>query len=164
MESWRRIILREVRRAARVAIIGVGNITRGDDAAGVMVAQGLLSTVASREERALVVPAGEVPENYTGTVRAFGADLVVLIDAAGAGRRPGSIFIVDRAAIADDDVSTHRLPLTRIARYIEETMTCRVFILGLEPAFFEGVGLSPAVDRAVREIIALLDTALAAKP
>jgi hydrogenase 3 maturation protease len=162
MESWSRIIFRDVRRAARVAVVGVGNIARGDDAAGVLVAQGLLAALAPGEGRALVIAAGEVPENYTGTVRAFGPDLVVLIDSAGAGRRPGSIFIVDRAAIADDDVSTHRLPLTRIARYLEETMSCRVLILGLEPASFEGTGMSPAVGRAVRKIVALLDKALAA--
>lgn len=161
MESWRRIILRGVRRAARVVVVGVGNVARGDDAAGVLVAQGLLEGGAPAEGRALVIVAGEVPENCTGAVRAFDPDLVLIVDSAGAGRRPGSVFLVDPAAIADDDVSTHRLPLTRIARYLEETIPCRVILLGIEPSAFDGEGTSPAVARAVRKLIAVLGQALA---
>ncbi len=162
MGSWSRLVLREARRAARVAVVGVGNVGRGDDAAGVLVARGLLEDVALSEGRALVLAAGQAPENYTGVVRAFGPDLVVLVDSAGAGRRPGSVFLVDPAAIADDDVSTHRLPLARLARYLEETIGCRVLVLGIEPASFDASRVSPAVGRAVRKVVAVLAKALAA--
>jgi hydrogenase 3 maturation protease len=162
MESWRRVVSREVRGATRVAIVGVGNIARGDDAAGVLVARHMLDGSRPAAAKALVIAAGRAPENYTGVVRAFGPDLVVLVDSAGAGRRPGSVFLVDRAAIADDDVSTHGLPLARIARYIEETMPCRVLILGIEPSSFEGKGMSPAARRAVRNVVKALEQALTA--
>lgn len=162
MESWSRIIVREVRQAARVAVVGIGNVSRGDDAAGARVAGDMLAGKNPASAKALVIAAGQAPENYTGVVRAFGPDLVVLVDSAGAGRRPGSVFLVDRAAIADDDVSTHRLPLARIARHLEETMACRVLVLGIAPSSFDGTGMSPPVGRAVRKVVAVLEKALAA--
>jgi Ni,Fe-hydrogenase maturation factor len=53
------------------------------------------------------------------------------------------------------------VPLTRLARYIRETMDCRVLILGIEPSSFEeGAPVSPAVGRAVRRVVAVLRGAL----
>jgi len=163
MESWDRILEREVLRAGRVAVVGIGNVSRGDDAAGTLVARALLAGPAKPAETALVVPAGEAPENYTGLIRAFSPGLVVLVDCASGGRRPGDIFIVDPAAIAEEDVSTHRIPLSRLVRFIRETMECRVLVIGIEPSSIaEGRDVSPAVAAAVREAAAALRRALAA--
>jgi len=163
MESWRRVLLREVRRAARVAVVGIGNVDRGDDAAGSLVARDILAGPTSAPAKSLVIDAGQAPENFTGVVRAFRPDLVILVDSAASGRRAGAVFLVDRATLADDDVSTHRLPLARIARYLEETMDSRVLILGIEPASFDGTGMTPAVGRAVRKVAAAVEEAVAAR-
>jgi hydrogenase 3 maturation protease len=163
METWRSVLAREISRSTRVAIIGVGHIARGDDAAGTLAARLLLEHPARLPAKALVIEAGEAPENYTGPVRAFRPDLAVILDAARSGRRPGSVFLIDPAEIADEDVSTHRVPLTRLARYIRETMDCRVVIVGIEPANLEKgeeARLSPAVGRAVRAVGAALERAL----
>lgn len=153
---------REVRRARRVAVVGIGNPGRGDDAAGTLAARGLRKEKIAGVPKALIISADEVPENFTGVVRAFGPDLVVLVDTAAAGRRPGSIGLVDCAAVADDDASTHRQPLGRLVRYLEGTMDCRALVLGIEPAAFDRPGLSPAVGRAVRTVVAVLAKALSA--
>jgi len=163
MESWRRVLLREVRRAPRVAVVGIGNVDRGDDAAGSLVARDILAGPTSAPAKSLVIDAGRAPENFTGVVRAFRPDLVILVDSAASGRRAGAVFLVDRAELPDDDVSTHRLPLARIARYLEETMDSRVLILGIEPASFDGTGTTPAVGRAVRKVAAAVEEAVAAR-
>ena len=161
MDSWEQVLRRDIRRSARVAIIGVGNAARGDDAAGAFAARDLLGGRLPLPEKALVVDAGEVPENFTGVVRAFAPDLAVIVDSAAAGRPPGAVFLLDPSEVADEDVSTHRVPLTRLARYIRETMDCRVSILGIEPASFkEGAPVSPAVGRAVRRVVSALRSAL----
>lgn len=163
MESWEGILEREVLRAGRVAVVGIGNPARGDDAAGTLVARALLAGPAKLPENVLVIPAGELPENYTGPVRAFSPGLAVLVDCASGGRRPGDIFIVDPAAVAEEDVSTHRVPLSRLVRFIQETMECRVLVIGIEPSSIaEGRDVSPAVAAAVREASAALRRALAA--
>ncbi len=164
MESWERVLRQEIGRSARIAVIGVGNVARGDDAAGALAARGLLGGRGPLPEKALVIEAGDVPENFTGVVRAFAPDLAVIVDSAAAGRPPGAVFLVDVAEVADEDVSTHRLPLTRLARYIRETMGCKVSILGIEPlSFRDGAPMSPAVGRAVRRVVSVLRSAFDAR-
>ena len=142
-------------------VIGVGNAARGDDAAGALAARELLGGRPPLPENTLVIDTGEVPENFTGVVRAFAADFAVIVDSAAAGRPPGAVFLLDPDEIADEDISTHRLPLTRLARYLRETMDCRVSILGIEPLSFEpGTPMTPAVDRAVRLVVSALRSAL----
>ena len=155
---------REIRKAARVAVVGVGNLARGDDAAGTLAARTLLAGLGPPPAKTLVIAAEEAPENYTGVMRAFSPDLSLLVDCASAGRAPGTVFFIDPDRVSDDDVSTHRVPLSRLAHYIRETMECRVLILGIEPySFEEGAGLSPAVGRAVRKVVGILRKALDAK-
>jgi hydrogenase maturation protease len=115
----------------------------------------LLAGPAPLQAASLVVAAEEAPENFTGSIRAFGPDLAVLVDSARSGRPPGSIFLIDPADIAEEDVSTHRIPLTRLARYIRETMDCRVLLVGIEPGpphTKRSADLSPAVSLAVRTV------------
>ncbi len=164
MESWARVLRREVRQSARVAVIGVGNAGRGDDAAGALIARTLLAGRASPSKTALIIDAGDVPENFAGVVRVFKPDLAVIVDAARAGRTPGAVFLVDPAEVAEEDISTHRVPLSRLARYIRETMGSRVLILGIEPSSLEeGGAVVPAVSRAVKRVAAALRQALDSK-
>jgi hydrogenase maturation protease len=164
MEAWKRAICGEIRRSARVVVLGIGHTARGDDAAGNAAARLLLDGPAPLPAKALVVAAEEAPENFTGLIRAFGPDLTVILDAAQGGRTPGTIFLVEPAAIADDDLSTHKIPLIRLVRYIRETMAGRVLLLGIEPGTLEGEEegrMSPPVDQAVRAIARTLRRALA---
>jgi hydrogenase 3 maturation protease len=164
MESWDRVLRREVRQSARIAVLGVGNVSRGDDAAGALVAQALLAGRASPPKTALVLDAGDVPENFTGVIRVFKPDLVVIVDSARAGRPPGTVFLVDPADVAEEDISTHRVPLSRLARYVRETMGSRVLILGIEPSSLEeGSAVVPAVGRAVKRVARALRQALDAE-
>jgi hydrogenase 3 maturation protease len=161
MESWDRVLRREVRQSARIAVIGVGNVSRGDDAAGALVARALLAGRASPPKTSLVLDAGDVPENFTGVIRVFKPDLVVIVDSARAGRPPGTVFLVDPADVAEEDISTHRIPLSRLARYVRETMGSRVLILGIEPTSLEeGSAVVPAVGRAVKRVARALRQAL----
>jgi hydrogenase 3 maturation protease len=161
MEPWQHVLRQEIRRSSRVAIVGVGNVARGDDAAGALAARALLGGRSPLPEKARVIDAGEVPENFTGVVRAFAPDLAVIVDSAATGGPAGAVFLVDPAEVADEDVSTHRIPLTRLARYIRETMGCRVLILGIEPLSFEpGSPMTPAAGKAVRRVVSVLRRAL----
>lgn len=164
MGSWRKTLAREIGRSSRVAVLGIGNASRGDDAVGVMIARELLARPAGSGARTLVLAAEEAPENFTGAVRAFAPDLVLVLDAAPGEEPPGTISLIDPRRIADDDLSTHRIPLGRLVSYIEKTIGSRVRILGIEPASLEpGRGISPEASAAVSAVAEFLEKILAEK-
>lgn len=143
--------------ASRVVVCGIGNEMRGDDAAGVLCLRFLenRAKAAGPERRSVFfIDGGETPENRTSGIRSFSPDLVILVDAARGGGSPGDIFIVDQDAIADEEVSTHRISLALLVRYIEESIGARVLFIGIEPLSTEaGSPVSPAVQAAVRAAV-----------
>jgi hydrogenase 3 maturation protease len=156
--AWKARLARELGWPERLAVLGVGNVAKGDDGAGVRTAQALARLVRSeRTSRLKILIAHEAPENFTGAVRDFGPSHVVIVDAAGGGFPPGTVFLVDRSGILNEDVSTHRTPLTALADYLEETIGCRVIILGIEPeTLIPGGPLSAPVQRATEGSAAYL--------
>jgi len=156
--AWKRRLARALGRPEKLAVLGVGNVARGDDAAGVRVAEALTSLAGGgATPRFKVFVTDEAPENFTGPVREFAPTHVLIIDAVAAGFRPGAIFIVEPGAVPEEDVSTHRTPLSTLAGYLERTVGCRVVILGIEPAALApGAPLSPAARRAIERVAASL--------
>jgi hydrogenase 3 maturation protease len=157
-EAWKSRLARELGRPKRLAVMGVGNVAKGDDGAGVFCAAALARLTAGlASPRLKIIPAGEAPENFTGDVRKFGATHVVIVDVAAGGFPGGTVFLADPRRIRDDDASTHRLPLPLLAAYLEQTVGCRVILLGIEPKSFEpGAPLSAEVSRAAESAAAAL--------
>ena len=156
-DPWEERLGLALRGAKKIAVLGVGNPDQGDDGAGPRCADRLKRSLeAPAGARVLVINARDVPENHTGTIRRFGPDLTLIIDAAVGGHAPGTIFIVDHDKIADDGLSTHRVSLRYLARYLKETMGSDVLILGIQPETIDlGVGrtaLSGPVERSAKEI------------
>jgi hydrogenase maturation protease HycI len=161
-QDWKGRLEAECREARRIVFLGVGNPDKGDDGAGPLCVR-LLEEVlpAGVAERVLAIDGREVPESQTGPIRAFGPALTVIIDAAVGGHTPGTIFIVDRAAITDDEVSTHRISLLYLVRYLEESIGSRVLVVGVEPeTLAEGAPMTPAVARAVETLSEFLADSL----
>ena len=142
----------------RRLLIGVGNPGRGDDGAGRVVVQRL----AARNDCAfkLLEATGEA----TALMSAWtGSDDVVLVDACRGAGPAGSIH-----RFSPDDVervarlqhaSTHSLGVAAaigLARALG-TLPGRLVIYAIEARHScDGAGLSPEVDRAVDEVVALV--------
>jgi len=101
----------------------------------------------------LVVEAGLAPENFTGTLRRFQPDLVLLIDAAEMGLSPGRIACLDWREAGGWSASTHTLPLNMLSAFLVSELGCQVMVLGIQPANM-GMDqpLSQQVNLAVEEI------------
>lgn len=150
---------RERSTAVRVALVGIGQEMRGDDAAGVAVARAL-QPLAHR--RFLVLEGGNAPENITGVLRRFEPHLVVLVDAAQMDAAPGAVQWLPWQGVAGLSATTHTLPLTLLARYLAAQCGCEVVLLGIQPGQTELDGvLSPAVETAVADCAAVLRRTLA---
>jgi len=158
--DWEKTVAAAVSAATRIAVCGIGNDRRGDDAAGLLCLRKIQTNppekipVGAGGGRPVVfIEGGETPENETGRMRKFQPDLVLLIDAARGGRRPGEIFIVEKEMISDEDVSTHRISLSLLVRYLEESLGARVVFLGIEPG---SAAINGPVSAPVRTSVSLL--------
>jgi hydrogenase 3 maturation protease len=153
----------ELRAAGRIAVLGVGNASRGDDGAGVLAAATLKKRLGQKGRSRLSVFLGhETPENLTGEIRRFRPDLVLILDSAASGKRPGSVFLLGKKDMAVEDISSHRMPLALLVDYLEKSVGCRVKVIGLEPKSCRaGASLSAPVRLAAEKLALRLAAVLA---
>jgi hydrogenase 3 maturation protease len=157
--DWRSGISKELKKAKRLFVLGVGNRRKGDDAAGNLCLRLLRKQMArkSAPRELRVLDAGETPESATGLIRDFRPTHILIVDAAVGGHQPGTIFFIDKEKIGHEDVSTHRLPLFHLVRYLEESIGCRVILVGIEPQEAAwGKPVSATVRAAVTDLAAYL--------
>jgi len=134
----------------RVCLMGLGDPGRGDDGLGVRLAEEL-----DRLGVPDVVVAGTAPERCVGRVAEGAYDHLILLDAVDFGGAPGSAIWLGGDALASrcPQVSTHRLSLGLLARWVESCGKTRVWLLGVQPQSLKAAaGLSPAV-RATADIL-----------
>ncbi len=144
--------------ARPVVVLGVGSPLRCDDAAGLHVAAAL-----GREAfpNVTVIEAGPAPENFTSEIRRLHPAVLILVDCAQMGERPGSVRMIDAGEISSVSFGTHGLPLSVLADYVHTEVGCSVVVLGIEPQSIEpGEALSAAASRGVQEAVSLLREAL----
>jgi hydrogenase 3 maturation protease len=133
----------------RVAVIGMGNELNGDDAAGVMVARELKAEL-NENSAWLVIDAGLAPENFTGTLRRFKPDLIILVDAAQMHLLPGAIQCVDWRETGNFSASTHSLPPLVLSQYLTEELGCEILLVGIQAADTEaGSPISLPVQKTI---------------
>lgn len=131
--------------------MGVGQELRGDDAAGIAAARSLQSLSG---EDWLILDAGSAPENFTGSLRAFAPDLLILIDAAQMGHSPGTTRLFSMSDMENTSLTTHALSCHLFALFVERELRCDVRLLGIQPGQ-DGLGaaLSPSVRHSVAAIV-----------
>lgn len=142
----------------RVAVLGIGNEVNGDDAAGIAAVRALLPRLAG-QEHVLVLDTGAAPENYTGPVRRFRPDLIVLIDAAQMNEPPGTIRWLDWTETDGLSASTHTLPPFVLAKFLISDLHCDLGLVGIQPAsnqMTDPITLSPVVQAAIEEVVATI--------
>ena len=156
--SWQENLRTSLRRLQkpdhplRLAVLGVGHELYGDDAVGVWLA-GRLSKLASSTVNLISLQGGPAPENFTGTLRRFAPDLVLLVDAALMNLEPGQVGWLDWRDTTGFSASTHTLPLNILADYLTTGLGCEVALLGIQPAQTAvGAPLSPEVRKAAEHV------------
>ena len=148
--------LADSQETPRPAIVGIGNDLRCDDGAGALIARLLRERQRSMNGSRrlvydlLVIDAGQAPENITGDLRAFKPGLILFIDAADMGEAPGTVRWIAMDEIDGLSASTHRMPLSMLAQYLNLELGCDIVLLGLQPASLDmGEGLTLPVRAAV---------------
>lgn len=139
----------------RIAILGIGNPLRSDDAAGVLVARQLMKFRFIPDlDFIRVLEAGHAPENCTAELRCFAPEIVILIDAAQMDEGPGAVRWIDMEDLGGLSASTHSMPLSMLAKYLRLELDCDVKLLGIQPNSIEvGETMAAEVQQAVDEIV-----------
>jgi hydrogenase maturation protease HycI len=135
-----------------IAFIGVGNTLMGDDAAGVLLARRLAGLLP--KERFLVLEGGLAPENCVGKLREFCPNLVFLLDVVLGLGSAGTIHWLYHDKTDGFSASSHSLPLSILAAYLQAEYGCDVFVLAITAKSLEpDAALSQAVEKAADEIL-----------
>jgi hydrogenase maturation protease len=136
-------------RDRKVLFVGIGNLLRRDDGAGVFI-----STRIRESENVRVITAEASIENYIGKINSTEHDLLVLIDCADMKRPPGTWDLIPPEQVNDLTFNTHNISLKKLSGFFRK----EVLILAIQPesvAF--GENLSYIVLEACGQIIELIN-------
>lgn len=119
------------RLRGRIAIVGVGNIIRGDDGLGPKLIEVLKSRGLAK---AALFDCGTVPENYIFPILSAACDTIVLVDAADTREAPGSIGVFGIQDISGVSFSTHN-PSPRLFTDLLKTGNdnVNIFVVTVQP-------------------------------
>jgi len=132
-------------------VIGCGNAERGDDRAGLLVAE-RLRQLGFRAE-------AHFGDSLSLFEKWSAADRVVVVDAVMTGAPPGTVFAWDRELPHVPDglsVSSHGFDIAKALELAQalEKLPAHLRIYGIEGRQFElGSNLSPEVERAVEAVV-----------
>jgi hydrogenase 3 maturation protease len=136
-------------KASRVVLVGVGSGLRGDDAAGLLVAD----KVKSQKSKVKILVGGTAPENLTGEIKRLKPSHLVVVDSADFGAEPGAVEVVSYDKIGGHTFSTHSAPLKMMIDYLLADISFEPVVIGIQPRSLEfGAAVSPEVMAAVDEV------------
>jgi len=149
--------------AKRIAVVTIGSELRGDDAAGMLVAQGLEKKIksAGKKTNMRIFAGGTAPENLTGEIIRYKPDEIIIIDTVEMKKKPGSVVLLRPQDMGKGATfSTHTMPAKVLIDYLMNSIKgSRVTFIGIQPKTL-GFGKEPstAVRKAVMEISSALGT------
>jgi len=140
-------------RGSKTVIVGVGNVLKGDDAAGPLLCHELQKTGVCAQ----VIDAGTAPENYIQPIIKKTPQNLLFIDAMDFGAPPGTIRLFKPEQLSSFTYSTHILSPRILAEMVCRDVKADVYFIGVQPAQVKlGQPLSEQVSRAVRELSRLI--------
>jgi hydrogenase maturation protease len=114
-----------------IVFVGLGNMARGDDAAGLLFLRELRKRNEFRTSH--FIDAGTNPENYLQKILDFLPRLVVFIDAARCNRSFGEMFWIETADLDTAAISTHAFSIRMIEEYLKANSALQVKYFGIQP-------------------------------
>ncbi len=143
--------------ARRVAILGIGNDLRTDDGLGPFI----VNSLKTKHPDVFIENVGSVPEAFARPLAEFGAERVIMVDAADMRKPVGHVELVTKDRIGGIAISTHSMPLSFLMQYLEDSTNGKTILIGVQPQNIQfGEGLTPIVDKVARKLISTIDALL----
>jgi len=133
----------------KVVILGIGNVLRGDDGIGSLLADRLKGKVPWT-----VYDAAESPENYLGPVIKQRPDTIVLVDAVDFGGEPGEFRVLEATEIKTSNLfSTHNASIGLTINYLQTNLKADIITLIIQPCQITlGGDLSRPVEETLHKL------------
>lgn len=118
------------RIVGKVAIVGIGNIMRGDDGLGPK----FIDILKAKATKVSLFDCGTAPENYIFRILSTSCDTIALIDAADLGIAPGGVKVFDLDEISNVSFSAHN-PSPRLFTDLLKTgkENLNIFVVTVQP-------------------------------
>jgi len=153
MSDVQKLLTTALAGARKIAVLGCGSPLRGDDAAGFHIAERL----SGLHGNARAFCGSSAPENFTGEIKRFFPDTLLVIDAADIAQPPGTVAIIPPENVTGATFSTHMLPLKVMLEYLGRETGCRILLLGIQGASLEfSTEMTPVVAAAVDTVVSAL--------
>lgn len=118
----------------KTAVCGIGNRMRGDDAAGPLVIDELKKTLGKNKSKdILLLDCGEIPEGMIKRITNFRPGRIILVDTADLKEKPGAFREIDPKEIMDSVLSTHKMPLTMLIKFLRSRIDFTLVFIGIQP-------------------------------
>lgn len=143
------ILNKKTGNARRLAVLGAGSSLRADDGAGMYIVNRLMDIFPREDFPGLLFCPGETaPENFSGAIKNFCPDHILVFDAANVGKMPGEIVEIDRACIGGPTFCSHMLPLRLMLDYLAGETGAEITLIGIQ---YESLEFDRDMTQKIRE-------------
>jgi hydrogenase maturation protease len=133
----------------KILFVGIGNLLRQDDGAGVYI-----STRIRETDNIKVITAEVSIENYIGKINSTVHDTLVVIDCVDMNRTAGSFDLIPVEQVSDLTFNTHNISLKKLSGFFSNEL----LILAIQPETIAfGENLSYIVHEACDKIVELIN-------
>ena len=154
MPNLEKFLKNRLKDAKKVALLAIGSEFRGDDAAGLLVAEKVKTFLKHANRNFKIFIGATAPENLTGDIKRFNPSHILLIDSVDFKEKPGSIVVLSPRDIGDGvSFSTHKMPAKVLMHYFANSFECDPILIGIQPASIDfGKQISRDVVGATKEV------------
>lgn len=158
MVTLKAALTKLLHNAQKIALLGVGSKLRGDDAAGILVAEYLAKAAFTRKGKVSfkVFIGDTAPENLTGEIKKFKPSHLIVVDAAAVSKKSGQIKLIKPEQAGGVTFCTHQLPLKIMIDYLRQAIGCKVIIIGISPGRLDFLSECSSVVRKQAKYLARL--------
>jgi hydrogenase 3 maturation protease len=150
MPNLKTILKKKLKDAKKIAVLGIGSELRGDDVAGLLVAEELKKI---KNLKLKVFFGSTAPENLTGEIIKYKPTHIVIVDSTDTDQKAGSIILISPEEVGGISFSSHMLPIKMMVDYLLESLKCEIIIIGIQPKILMfGETISKEVKKSTKQI------------
>ena len=137
----------------RIAIVGIGNLMKADDGAGMIMTAALKERLVGFSE-IRTYETGTAPENHLAAILAFKPEIIYLIDAADFNGEAGEFKLFPAHQVKSQGFSTHAISISLVIQFLKLQTKAEIFLLAIQPeeiSIHEGLSarVKAGTDKAI---------------
>lgn len=141
----------------KIVIMGVGNILRGDDGAGSIIAENLKKKIIDKKVK--IINAEETPENWIGKIEKISPRTLIIIDAVNFNSFPGDVKIFSIEEIEETTFTTHNFSFSFLFENLKKKT--KILIIGIQPGKINiKEGISENVKKGMKKAEIMVENIL----